>query len=72
MANTTQKQSDPFGFMSALVGNSKPVAKRIHAEMPDGTVGITAWYTDATIGLLAEEILERGGLILKIETSTEK
>lgn len=57
-------------FINAIKQNKKVVSYRIHAELKNNTVGITAWYTKESIELLKEEIIKVGGKIIKIEKQT--
>jgi len=58
---------DEFGFLGAVSDKSSPVQYRIHAEMKDGNVGITPWYTEASLDALKKDIIKQGHKIIKIE-----
>ena len=65
-----ETKEDPFGFFKAL----SPISGdqfRIHAEMPDGKVGITPWYSEASLPALKKEIIQAGHKIIKIEKRRE-
>lgn len=45
---------------------------RIHADLHNGQIGLTAWYTSPeSIKALCAEIAATGATILKIEESTQ-
>ena len=58
---------DEFGFLGAVSDKSSPIQYRIHAEMKDGNVGITPWYTEASLDALKKDIIKQGHKIIKIE-----
>jgi hypothetical protein len=62
-----EKVKDEFGFLGAISGGESPAQYRIHAEMKDGKIGITPWYTEASIEALKKDILDAGHKIIKIE-----
>lgn len=55
-------------FAEALTGKAE-VEYRIHAQLTNGNIGITAWYaSQESIDALKEEIEASGATILKVET----
>lgn len=62
---------DPFGFVDSMDG--KPMGSfRIHVKLPNGNVGITAWYSSKdSYEHLIKDIRETGGEIIKVETEGE-
>ena len=66
------KEANPKAdFLKAISGIKPAEVYRIHAKLPNGKVGITAWYTKATIDDLEDEIKSTGATIIKIEKSTK-
>lgn len=59
-------------FLKAVSGNKPAEVYRVHAETDKGKVGITAWYTKATINDVVKDIKRAGFKILKIEKSTKE
>lgn len=62
---------DIFGFAQAI--NTKPVTRyRIHAQLPNGDIGITPWYTEQSLDSLKHEIESVGHKIIKIERNNKE
>jgi len=62
---------DEFGFVDSLSGEPKGKF-RIYAKQPDGTIGITAWYTSKeTYDYMVDEIKKSGGEIVRVEKEGE-
>jgi hypothetical protein len=58
---------DEFGFLGAISGGNSSIQYRIHAEMGGGKVGITPWYTEASLEAPKKDVIAAGHKIIKIE-----
>ena len=63
----------PQGFASQILvpKGTKIISYRFHAQLPNGDVGLTAWYTKAVSDDIQKEIIASGAKIIKTETKTE-
>jgi len=59
-------------FVCALYHGEPMRQWRIHAELPDGRIGITAWYhSEETLAAFLKEIKDHGHRVIKIERKVE-
>ena len=49
------------------IGAKKVTSFRIHAEMQNGKIGLTAWYTSAVIEDIKQDVKDEGHKIIKVE-----
>ena len=72
LKNLLNEANPKADFLKAISGIKPAEVYRIHAKLPNGKVGITAWYTKAVIDDLENEIKNTGATIIKIEKSTKE
>lgn len=68
---TMKESSTKQDFLKAIGGHKPTEVYRVHADIGDGKVGITGWYTKAVIDDVVDDIKKKGVKIIKIEKSTD-